>query len=223
MNFRSCHYIRKLPDLSIATPNIKKLDLRECINLVEVHDSIGHLDKLEKWDLMGCIELQILPRALTMKSLKHLSLYRCKRLEKFSHIPQEMESLRSLNLLGTAIRELPPSFGNFTGLDQLLIGSEFYSGYLPHSIYKLQHLCELYLCGNVKFPKDVEIDRQAPCNSYGGFSKLGFPSFNYYLPHSIYIYICCSDFLLPLFIHREQRFFPLRKHYQIQKIMLAWN
>lgn len=189
MNFRSCHYIRKLPDLSIATPNIKKLDLRECINLVEVHDSIGHLDKLEKWDLMGCIELQILPRALTMKSLKHLSLYRCKRLEKFSHIPQEMESLRSLNLLGTAIRELPPSFGNFTGLDQLLIGSEFYSGYLPHSIYKLQHLRELYLCGNVKFPKDVEIDRQAPCNSYGGFSKLGFPSFNYYLPHSIYIYI----------------------------------
>ena len=51
MNVSHCHYIRKFPDLSITTPNIKKLDLHECRYLVEVHELVGRLDKLEKWDL----------------------------------------------------------------------------------------------------------------------------------------------------------------------------
>ena len=88
MNFSSCHYITKLPDLLIATPNLKELNLRECTHLVEIHESVGRLDKLEKWDLMDCIELQILPSSLVMKSLKFLLLGGCKRLEKFPNIPQ---------------------------------------------------------------------------------------------------------------------------------------
>uniref|UniRef100_A0A2N9FDH6 Disease resistance protein RPS4B/Roq1-like leucine-rich repeats domain-containing protein n=1 Tax=Fagus sylvatica TaxID=28930 RepID=A0A2N9FDH6_FAGSY len=121
MNFRSCQYIRKLPDLSIATPNIKELDLCQCGNLIEVHDFVGRLDKLEKWELNDCIELQVLPNCLLMKSLKHLSLYGCSRLEKFPNILQEMEGLKFLSMVRTAITELPPSFGNLTGLHQLYI------------------------------------------------------------------------------------------------------
>ena len=179
MNLRSCHYISKVPDLSIATPNIKELNLCECKNLVEVHNSVGHLDKLERWDLRDCIELQILPSSLMMKSLKFFRLFGCKRIEKFPDIPQEMEGLKSLNLFGTSITELPSSFGNLTGLHQLFLGSDFCSGHLPSSIYKLQHLRELYLSGIVKFPKDVEIDRQALFNSYNGFSQYGFLSLNF--------------------------------------------
>ena len=191
MNFRSCQYIRKLPDLSIATPNIKELDLCQCGNLIEVHDFVGRLDKLEKWELNDCIELQVLPNCLLMKSLKHLSLYGCTRLEKFPNIPQKMEGLKFLSMVMTAITELPPSFGNLTGLDQLYIGSEFCSGHLPSSIYKLQNLCGLYLLGNVKFSKDVDIDRQALCD-YGGYD---FTSLNF-----LYLYFSknCSkvDFIL---------------------------
>ncbi|KAK7809570.1 hypothetical protein CFP56_018372, partial [Quercus suber] len=47
MNFQFCQYIREWPDLLIATPNIKQLNLRDCMKLVKVHDSNGCLDKLE--------------------------------------------------------------------------------------------------------------------------------------------------------------------------------
>ena len=109
VNFLSCQYIKKLSDLSIATPNIKQLNLNECRNLVEVHDSVGCLDKLEKWELNYCTELRILPSCLIMKSLKHLDLYQCTRLEKFRDIPHEMDGLNYLTFIGTSIRELPPS------------------------------------------------------------------------------------------------------------------
>lgn len=127
------------------------MNLRECRNLVEVHDSLGHLDKLERWDLRDCIELQILPSTLMMKSLKFFLLFGCKRIEKFLDSPQEMEGLKSLNLFGTTITELPSSFGNLTGLHQLFLGSDFCLGHLPSSIYKFQNLRKLYLSGIVKF------------------------------------------------------------------------
>ena len=180
MNFQSCQCIRELPDLSIATPNIKQLNLRECMKLVKVHDSNGCLDKLESWDLTGCIELQTLPSCVMMKSLKFLILYKCNRFERFPDIPQEMDNLKFLSLAYTAIRELPSLFGNLTGLERLEIGSNFYSCHLPSSIYKLQHLHKLLLYGNVKFPKGVGIGRQAvACNSYCGFSKYCFPKLNF--------------------------------------------
>nr|XP_023922364.1 disease resistance protein ADR2-like [Quercus suber] len=129
MNFHSCQYITKVSDLSITTPNIKQLNLMECRNLVEVHDSVGCLDKLEKLELYNCTKLRILPSFLMMKSLKHLDIYMCKRLEKFPDIPHEMDGLKYLTFIGTAIRELPPSFGNLTGLEELHLGS----GLLPSS------------------------------------------------------------------------------------------
>jgi hypothetical protein len=174
MNFCSCHYISKLPDLLIATPNLKELDLRECRNLVEVHDSVGRLDKLESWDLNNCIELQVLPNCLKMKSLTYFRLYGCRRLEKFPNISQEMEGLKFLNLLGTSIRELPPSFRNLTGLEQLFLGSYVCSGHVPSSSYNWQHLRQVHLFGDIKFSKDEEIGWQALCNFNGGFSKYGF-------------------------------------------------
>nr|XP_023922363.1 TMV resistance protein N-like [Quercus suber] len=169
MNFSSCQYITKLSDLSITTPNIKQLNLMECRNLVEVHDSVGCLDKLEKLELYNCTKLRILPSFLMMKSLKHLDIYQCTRLEKFPDIPHEMDGLKYLTLIGTAIRELPPSFGNLTGLEHLHLRSSQFSGV----IYNLQHLSQLQIWGNIKFSKDLEIDRQALCKNYDSYSKYG--------------------------------------------------
>ena len=174
MNFSSCQRIKKLPDLSMSSPFIKKLNLCDCRELVEVDDNVGFLEMLEWWELTGCIKLKILPSCLRMSSLKYLSLYQCKRVEKFPDIPLEMKSLEFLNLAETAIRELPSSFGNLTGLERLEFGSYLYSCHLPSCIYDLRHLCKLILYGNVQFQKGVEIGRQEPCNSYGSFSKYGF-------------------------------------------------
>ena len=117
MNFYSYQYITKLSDLSIATPNIKQLNLHRCTNLVEVHESVGRLDKLEKLNLTSCTKLRILPSCLMMKYLKHLVLYPCRRLEKFPNILEEMDGLEYLTFIDTAIKELPPSFGNLTSLN----------------------------------------------------------------------------------------------------------
>ena len=179
MNLQSCQYIKELPDLSISTPNIKQLNLCECINLVKVHDSVGCLDKLESLDLTGCVGLKILPSCITMKSLKILILYKCKRVKRFPNISQEMENLKFLSLACTAIRELPSSFRNLSGLERLDIGSYSYTCHLPSSIYELPHLHKLFIYGSVQFPKDVQIGIQELCNSYGGFSKYGFLKLNF--------------------------------------------
>ena len=152
MSFSECQYIRILPDLLSVTPNLRKLDLRGCRNLVKIHDSNGYLDKLESWDLWGCIKLKILPRCIMMKSLKILGLFGCERVRRFPNTPQVMENLKYLSLAHTAITKLPPSFGNLTGLERLDIGSFFYSFQLPNSIYEFP-ICQLFLYG-----------RQAPLN-----------------------------------------------------------
>ena len=179
MNFQSCQYIRKLPNLSFATPNITQLNLRDCIKLVKVHDSNGCLHKLESWDLTGCIELQIIPSFIMMKSLKFLILYECKRVKRFPDIPQELENLKFLSLAYTAITKLPSSFENLIGIERLDVGSYSCLCHLPSSIYKLQYLRKLVLYGNVQFPKNVKSGIQALCNSYGGISKYGSLMFNF--------------------------------------------
>ncbi|XP_050274383.1 disease resistance protein RPS6-like isoform X2 [Quercus robur] len=212
MNFNSNQHIRELPDLLSATPNVKKLDLQNCEKLVKIHDSVGYLDKLESLDLWNCNELQILPSCIVMKSLKHLRLFYCKRVKRLPDIPQEIENLKFLSLGHTAIRELPPSIGNLTGLERLDIGSNFYSCQLPSSIYKLQHLRTLHLYGNVKFPKDVGIGRQAAaCNSYGGFSKYCFPKLNFLKK------------LTSCFTHSEKCLLPGSKDLNLRESIIRFN
>ncbi|KAL0006632.1 hypothetical protein SO802_008134 [Lithocarpus litseifolius] len=171
VNFSSCNLITKIPDLSM-TPNVTKLNLSYCHNLVEIDDSVGRLDKLEAWDLFGCKNLETLPNWLTMKSLTSFNLYGCERIKKFPNILHEMKGVEYLNLKGNYTNKLPPSFGNLIGLKELIISS---NSELPGSIYNLQHIERLELNGEIIFPKNVEIDRQPMCASIGCSSKNVFP------------------------------------------------
>ena len=122
------------------------------------------------------------------------------------------------------------SFGNLTGLRELFIESFEGLLHLPRSIYNLQHIEKLELDGYLIFPRDVEIDRQPPCNSLGGFSKYVFPSLknltllNFSNPLEIDFilnYCCpvtletleifrCKDVTLPESISRCERLHSLR-------------
>ena len=121
------------------------MDLSYCQNLVEVHESVGFLDKLQKWDLQGCGKLQTLPNNLRLKSLVEFVLRDCLRLEKFPNIHPEMKCLWNLNLRGSGIRELPSSIKYLTGLCGLNLEDCENLRYLPDDIYKLQHLFGLYI------------------------------------------------------------------------------
>ncbi|XP_030961150.1 TMV resistance protein N-like [Quercus lobata] len=174
MNFSSCQYITKLPNLLSAAPNIKELNLSKCQKLVKVHDSIGCLAKLESWDLGGCFKLRILPSCISMKSLKLLNLCGCERVKRLPDFPQEMENLMYLSLADTSIRELPPSFRNLTGLERLDLGYYFNLCHLPRSIYQLQHLRILVHHGYDQFSAGVGTYNLQQYLSNSGFPRLNF-------------------------------------------------
>ena len=107
---RSCQSITKLPDF--CAPNLETLDISYCDNLIEIHDSIGLLDKLECLELRSCKELQILPS--TLKVNERFGLWNCIRLEKFSNVHPEMKCFRSFIVDDSNIREWPSSLRYLT-------------------------------------------------------------------------------------------------------------
>ena len=116
----SCEFITKLPDL--CCPNLEELEIKYCKNLSEVDESIGSHEKLIRWDLTGCSQLQILPSTLKLKSLEYFELNGCRRLEKFPDIHPEMKCLNYLDLFRCGFRELPSSLLYLTGLNPLGLG-----------------------------------------------------------------------------------------------------
>ena len=121
-------------------PNLEYLDSSHCENLVEIDECFGSLEKLKRWDLEDCRNLQILPSQLRLKSLDFFVLSNCSRLEKLPNFHPEMECLNTLYLYGSGIREVPSSIEHLTKLETLRLFSCKNLRDLPDSIYKLQQL-----------------------------------------------------------------------------------
>ncbi|XP_062020849.1 disease resistance protein RPV1-like [Rosa rugosa] len=154
INLEGCQLLREIPDLS-GFPNLKVLNLNNCTSLDEVGDSIG-LEKLVALSLSGCINLTGLPTLISLKSLEYVNLKGCKMFKSFPEIVPGMEFLTSLDISGTAIKELPSSIANLISLEELTIRGCKSLTNLPCSIFKLCHLWSLDLqdCSKlVTFPK----------------------------------------------------------------------
>ena len=136
-----CQSITKLPDL--CAPNLETLDISFCENLIEIHDSIGLLDKLECLELWFCMKLQSLPR--TLKLNKNFHLFGCPRLEKLPNIHPEMKCLeQGFVVCDSNIREWPLSLRYLTeGIIILEIQECENLGKFMDSTNKLQLLEEI--------------------------------------------------------------------------------
>ncbi|XP_039164979.1 TMV resistance protein N isoform X2 [Eucalyptus grandis] len=139
VNFSHCALLTEIPDVS-SLPSLERLDLGECTNLVEVHQSLGHLDKLVYLNFLNCCNLSRFPRNLKLRSLQNLILRGCSKLSRFPDILVQMKHLTELALHGTAIRELPSSITNLVELKGLYLEDCMDLKNLPCSIYTLQHL-----------------------------------------------------------------------------------
>ncbi|KAM5571335.1 disease resistance protein RPV1-like [Rosa sericea] len=159
MNLKGSKFLRKIPDLS-GMPNLKTLKLDSCKELVEVHDSVGRLEKLVILSLRRCYRLVMFPRKISLISLQSIKLMGCKKLRNFPDIEGNMESLRSIDLRLTAIKELPSSIGCLVGLRSLHMDYCYFLTKLPDSICKLQHLEYLGLekCTQLAFPDKSTAD-----------------------------------------------------------------
>ncbi|XP_021800683.1 TMV resistance protein N-like [Prunus avium] len=155
INLESCIFLREFPDAS-GFPYLKDLNLKYCGSLVQVHHSVGFLEKLVALSLEGCGNLTLFPTRIALKSVKDINLRGCRRLKYFPEIVDKMECIIFLDLSQTAITELPSSIGYLISLEVLTLEECENLTNLPCSIYELQHLMSINLlgCRNlVSFPK----------------------------------------------------------------------
>ncbi|KAK9289606.1 hypothetical protein L1049_007763 [Liquidambar formosana] len=188
LNLSHSQYLTKSPDF-LHLPNLEKLILKGCTNLVEVHPSIGQLDQLVLMNMRGCKHLKNLPRSICqLKSLEILNLCGCSKIEKLPEDLGEMEALIELLADGTAIRQVPSSIVRLKNLRTLSLcgckgspssslasvfrswvstrkGLDAISPLLPASLLGLSSLTELSL-------QDCNLSDEAIPKDLGSLSSL---------------------------------------------------
>ncbi|XP_061995681.1 TMV resistance protein N-like [Rosa rugosa] len=122
IDLRYSKYLIKTPDFTGAT-NLKKLKLKGCTSLLEVHPSISALKSVVELDLRGCSNLK-----------------------KFPNISRNMKKLRDLYIGETAITEMPSSINDLSGLKTLGLAGCRELRSLPSSIH-MKSLQSLNLSG----------------------------------------------------------------------------
>ncbi|XP_028126648.1 TMV resistance protein N-like [Camellia sinensis] len=119
LNLSNSKWLTKSP-IFCALSMLEELLLQGCTGLMELHESIGLLDKLVHLNLKDCMKLRYLPGSICkLKSVKHLNLTGCAKLEEFPEHVGHMESLTELLADGTAIKQLPFSIGLLKNLKSL--------------------------------------------------------------------------------------------------------
>lgn len=84
------------PDFSGLT-NLEKLILEQCTKLINVHNTVGCLQKLMLLNLKDCHKLKILPDSICeLKCLETLNISGCSNIE---YLPTELDKLTSLKEL----------------------------------------------------------------------------------------------------------------------------
>ncbi|XP_035546905.1 disease resistance protein RUN1-like isoform X2 [Juglans regia] len=166
MDLSCCYNLTNISDLSSCS-NLQKLILSGCGSLVEVHDSVGFLNKLVELDFINCFNLKKLPRSFKLRCLVLLQLRGCKSLEYFPEIECKMEHLKCVEISSTVIQELPPSITNLIGLNMLYLQGCESLVHLPINIFQLERLKDVQIkdCPNfVNLVAEVGHNRQSmPC------------------------------------------------------------
>ncbi|KAK9911371.1 hypothetical protein M0R45_035287 [Rubus argutus] len=150
LSLHGCSNLKKCPEFSEEMDKLEYLSLDETA-IKELPSSINNLTGLRNLYFRDCKELERLPSTIHMKSLQQLSLHGCSNLKKCPEFSEEMDKLEYLSLDETAIKELPSSINNLTGLRNLYFEDGKELERLPSTIHmkSLQEL-SLYGCSNLK-------------------------------------------------------------------------
>ncbi|KAL8258276.1 hypothetical protein R6Q59_030317, partial [Mikania micrantha] len=112
LDLRYSMFLERTPDFE-GLPLLERLFLKACVELKEIHSSIGYLESLVFIDMEGCPKVRMFPPIMRMKKLETLKLSGCEGLKQFPIIQTNMDSLKYLLLDGTGIEIVPTSVGQF--------------------------------------------------------------------------------------------------------------
>nr|POE97388.1 putative disease resistance protein [Quercus suber] len=142
----------KTPDFT-RVPNLEKIYLRGCTNLIEVHSSVAILKRLIFMDLKDCIRLRSLPSRIETEYLEILIISGCSNVKVIPDFAENMQRLHKLYLNGTAIEKLSSSMEHLTGLMVLDLSHCKNLLYLSRTIIRLEYLREFVVSGCSKLAK----------------------------------------------------------------------
>ncbi|XP_030961024.1 disease resistance protein TAO1-like [Quercus lobata] len=191
LNLSNCKDLLSLPDTICSMTNLKALSLSGCSTLDrlpknlgnltgfkeldvnktairELPSSLRHLSNLTSLNLIDCKELLSIPNAIcNMKNIKTLTLSGCSKLEDLPENIGNLIGLKKLEIIGTAVREPPPSLSCLRSLVELELRdcnlravpndidslhlleklnlSQNSFVYLPASIVRLSKLKDIYI------------------------------------------------------------------------------
>ncbi|XP_048228075.1 disease resistance protein RPV1-like isoform X2 [Ricinus communis] len=113
LNLSHSHCLVKTPNF-MGLPSLERLKLKDCVNLIDLDESIGYLRRLIVLDLRGCRNVKRLPVEIGMlESLEKLNLCGCSKLDQ---LPEEMRKMQSLKVLyadGTALTQIRAMTGQW--------------------------------------------------------------------------------------------------------------
>ncbi|KAG5033002.1 hypothetical protein JHK85_016984 [Glycine max] len=167
--------IQHLWDSTQPIPNLRRLNVSDCDNLIEVQD-FGEALNLERLDLSGCGQLsRFHPSIGFPRNLTYLNLSDCKSLVELPHFEQAL-NLEKLNLGGCELlKQLPPFIGHLRKITFLLDLQECKSlTDLPHFVEDL-NFEELNLYGCIH-PSIGHLRKLTVLNLKDCKSLISFPS-----------------------------------------------
>ncbi|XVF84841.1 hypothetical protein PTKIN_Ptkin17bG0072000 [Pterospermum kingtungense] len=149
MNLRGCSKLTSLPDLS-GHQKLQKIVLVNCVNLININESVGSLKSLHHLDLTGCSNLVEFPSdVMGMKNLQTLVLSNFSKLKELPEGIGCMKSLKELYVDRTGIERLPESIYRLEKLEKLNLIGCMRIKQLPRCVGKLASL------------KDLDLDQSA--------------------------------------------------------------
>ncbi|KAJ0579571.1 putative TIR domain, P-loop containing nucleoside triphosphate hydrolase [Helianthus annuus] len=149
----------KLKTLDLGlTPNLMRLDLSFCYDLVELHVPVGCLKRLTYLNLKDCKRLRSVLFIKDLESLENLNVSGLHPKEFQNIIPSHSNSnLQELRFNDNDIENLPSSIGNLNKLVNLSFSYCRKLKTLPGSICSLLHLrvLDLEICGIEELSEDI--------------------------------------------------------------------
>ncbi|KAB2611988.1 TMV resistance protein N-like [Pyrus ussuriensis x Pyrus communis] len=138
LNLSHSHGLRTTPDFS-GLPNLERLNLKHCINLVEVDESVGFLEKLLVLNVGGCKNLMKLP---ILRSVRDLDLSGCSKLVLGANTTATTDHLQSTACEMKKLNLLSPkswySIWSWVSPRKNIESSSFSLASLPHSLTSLR-------------------------------------------------------------------------------------